>query len=293
MTKKTTAHPFSNLSEWYRLRLTLINERASPAMKAHPISIMEAMVKHVYTRAFGKAHTDDASYFFHFPDRTPPQKIREGTQISLDICLCRTTAEKAHRFRSAFKAHIKDKANEQNYSLLALNDIEERQFHHLIQETVYLPANGEICLDFLTPLTFQKPAGKHRLFIDKKDFIQLFERRFSRLFGTEITYPGNLEDFSILPYYWNYVEYGHKSRSQPGTVQYVKGVTGPLYIKGDLSSLLPFLLLGEELHTGTKLSNAQGYYRILKQPKPYFERRFPNKQALRWFLRMCCSSTTV
>ncbi len=53
-----------------------------------------------------------------------------------------------------------------------------------------------------------------------------------------------------------------------------------LYIKGVLRNLLPLLVLGSELHTGAKLSNAQGYYRLHKEPPSYFKRYFPNQKII-------------
>ncbi|PIV44820.1 MAG: hypothetical protein COY75_06780 [Nitrospirae bacterium CG_4_10_14_0_8_um_filter_41_23] len=53
-----------------------------------------------------------------------------------------------------------------------------------------------------------------------------------------------------------------------------------LYIKGMFKNLLPILILGSELRTGMKLSNAQGYYRLYKEPTGYFKRYFPNQKVI-------------
>ena len=70
----------------------------------------------------------------------------------------------------------------------------------------------------------------------------------------------------ILPYYWNFTEFFHASHSQPGTTQRIKGMVGKLYLKGDWRPLAPFLILGSELHAGSKRSNSQGYFRLLEPP---------------------------
>lgn len=91
-----------------------------------------------------------------------------------------------------------------------------------------------------------------------------------------MTYQPGDDEFFILPYYWRYTEIKHLSRSQPGSTQYINGVFGKLYLKGRWVHFIPFLLLGAELHTGNKLANAQGYYRILSVSVPYFAPHFPH-----------------
>ena len=55
---------------------------------------------------------------------------------------------------------------------------------------------------------------------------------------------------------------------------------GKLYFKGRFRDFLPFLLLGSEVHIGTKLSNSQGYYRLHKESPGYFNSFFPHKKIM-------------
>ena len=90
------------------------------------------------------------------------------------------------------------------------------------------------------------------------------------MFGREIVYQSDDDQFSILPYYWRHTEIKHASMSQPGQTQYINGCAGKLYIKGQFKDFLPFLLLGSEIHTGTKISNSQGYYLLHKESPGFF-----------------------
>ncbi len=161
-----------------------------------------------------------------------------------------------------------------------MEGVEERNLEKLISETREIIKEGEICLEFLTPFPFNREKNRHRTYITKETFIKSFEKRFSRLFGKSITYNSNDDNFSILPYYWSYTEVRHPSHSQPGHTQYINGCIGKLYIKGSFNDLLPFLILGSELHIGTKLSNSQGYYLLHRESPGYFQAYFPNKKAI-------------
>jgi len=161
-----------------------------------------------------------------------------------------------------------------------MSEIEERRFDAVAAEAGITRAEGEICLEFLTPFPFKTEKEKHRTYISKSTLIHSFEKRFSRLFGKKIIYASQDDQFSILPYDWKYTEIRHPSKSQPGRIQYLNGCIGPLYIKGNFKDFLPFLILGSELHTGSKLSNSQGYYYLPKESPGYFKRYFPDERVI-------------
>ncbi|MEW6007112.1 MAG: hypothetical protein AB1595_03020, partial [bacterium] len=51
---------------WYRLSLELINIRAIPAMSAHPLSVIQAIVKGTTLSIGGD---ENSNLFFHIKDR--------------------------------------------------------------------------------------------------------------------------------------------------------------------------------------------------------------------------------
>lgn len=268
---------FSNALSWHRFSTTLINIRSSPAMTAHPLTVFQSIIKG--TSALS-GYPEEPLIFFHLKNKKPIYRMKEADRISLEIFFCGQTYESVKQWRDAFRTYLSDPQTGRNFDILEMGDAEERTVDRLFSEIGTLPEKGELCLEFMTPLPFKTEKDKNRTHISKQTLIRLFEKRFSRLFGKELVYESSSDNFSVLPYYWNYTEIRHSSKSQPGQVQYINGCLGKLYIKGSFKDFLPFMMLGSEVHAGTKLSNAQCYYILHKEPVGYFERFFPNRQAV-------------
>ena len=217
---------------------------------------------------------------FHIKGRKHSLRMHEFESIPLEICFFKRGREYVNQWRDAFRAYLSDPVTGRNFEIAEMGEIEERCYEMVVSESGIGSVEGEICLEFLTPFPFKAEKGKARTYIAKDFFIRSFERRFSRLFGREIVYRSDDDQFSILPYYWRYTEIKHASMSQPGQTQYINGCAGKLYIKGQFKDFLPFLLLGSEIHTGTKISNAQGYYLLHKESPGFFKGYFPNKRAI-------------
>ncbi len=269
-------HPFSAL-DWYRLPVTLLNIRAIPCMSAHPVSVVQAIIKGVSLSIKNEA---GPSVIFHIKNRKYSFRIRQSDRIFLEIFFFKSTLEYISRWKQALMDYLADPITGKNFDIVQIGEIGERRFDKLAEEAGISHVEGEICLEFMTPFPFNKEKNRHRTYITKETLIKSFEKRFSKLFGREMAYKRQSDDFSLLPYYWNYTEIRHPSISQPGNMQYIKGCIGKIYIKGRFENFLPFLLLGSELHTGTKLSNSQGYYLLHKEPHGCFDRYFPNKKAI-------------
>lgn len=262
---------------WRRLRAALVNIRSSPAAKAHPLSIFQAIIKGVTSSV---APIGEKHIFFHIKDRRHSFKIREADRINIEIFFCGEDAVYADKWREAFRDYLADLATGKNFDIIELGDAEKRDFNSLLSDAAALHEEGELCLEFLTPLPFTPAKNRHRTFLSKSQFIGMFEKRFQKLFGMEITYKKHGDDFRLLPYYWNYTEIRHSSHSQPGHTQYINGCTGKLYLKGRWSGLLPFLMLGSELHAGSGITYGRGYYKIHAESPGYFSRFFPDKKAI-------------
>ena len=267
-------HIFSSL-HWHRLSATLINIRSSPKMIAHPTSVMEAIVKGVSSN-IGYEKT----VIFHIRHQRHTVRFREGDRFFLDVLFFQAASNEIERWRSGFIEYLADPGTGRNYALHEAGPVEERSYSDLLGEVGKLPTEGELCLEFLTPVPFKRLKKHLRTYLDKGVFIESFKSRFSRLFGTPVNYSAGNNHFFILPYYWKYTEYRHQSHSQPQQIQLVNGCTGKLYIKGRYSNLLPYLIIGSELHAGTKLSNSQGYYLLHRDSPGYFTGYFPRKTAI-------------
>lgn len=265
---------------WQRLRAEVMNIRAAQAMKADPISIVQAIVKGVTLSLPGGAVSGAEPPIFHIKDRKHSWRMSASDTLSVDILFCRRNSGYAEVWKQAFTDYLADPETGKNFAITTMGELEERSYEKLAAELGAVPDEGEACLEFLTPFPFKREKERHRSFIAKQEFISAFTRRYERLFGADFTYRPDTDDFTVLPYYWSYTEIKHPSRSQEGETQFLKGCVGNLYLKGKFGRFLPYLILGSELHAGVKLSNAQGYYRLHKGSLPYFDAFFPNKKAL-------------
>lgn len=281
MVKDFAAHPLSALT-WHRLKVVLRNVRMSPAQKAQPFAVVQAIVKDV-TAKFEKP--DDALIFFHIKDRKHTFKMQLMDKLPVEIFFFQKEEAYVARWLAAFKHYLADDLTGKNFDLVEAGPVEARNLASVAKDIGDIKTEGEICLEFITPLPFKRQPGKPNTQIDKAAFIAAFEKRLSRLFGKPVCYKSDKDDFAILTYYWTYTEFRHPSKSQPGTHQLINGCVGRLYLKGRFDDFLPFLMMGSELHTGTKLSNAQGHYQLHVKPVPHFTRHFPDKKALVGIIR--------
>lgn len=277
--------PFNGL-QWHRIKAAFINIRSSGLVKEHPVSIINAIIKGVTARLDGSLDNDDPHVFFHITERrfnAPKRKVREGDKIPVECVIVRRDAAYAEKWKDALSDYLDDAQTGKNFKLAAVPAVEDRSFERLCAEAPLLKAGGEICLDFQTPIPFGRRKGRDRTLLSSADFVKAFTSRFSKLFHVDFPSPPTV-GFQVLPYYWQYNEMRHVSKSQTGA-QFINGCVGRLYIKGDIKELLPFLILGAELHAGGKTQNAQGFYVLDADPPPHFAGAFPRKSGVLAALR--------
>ena len=273
----TVSNPALNNLSWHRLRTTLRNVRIVPGQKAHPISVINAIIKDVTAKMGGG---EDSSVIFHIRDRKHTHKMQLTDQLPLDIFFFQKDEVYLARWRQSFQDYIQDEITGKNFDIVEISQMEERNLEKVATDIGPIAADNEICLEFLTPFPFKRRSNKHKTVIDKQTFINAFTARFNRLFGRKIAYESKNDEFTILPCYWNYTEIKHASKSQPGAHQLINGCIGKLYLKGCFQDFLPFLILGAEIHAGSKASNSQGCYHLHLKPVGSFAKKFPNKKAM-------------
>ncbi len=267
--------------KWYRLVIAFLCKKNSSIMKSHPISVIQAIVKAVSSKTPAFSPLDNRIMpIFHIRDKKHSYKMKPFDQIRVEFFFFKQGPGEISLWRQNLVEYLSEPVYSETVEILTCGEIEERNYRGLSAEFGELPGQGEICLEFLTPLPFNAGKGKSRVSLSKQKFIALYEKHFSGLFGQPIVYETGEDDFTILPYYWRYTEIKHTAKSQPGTTQYINGTVGKLYIKGTWRNFLPFLIIGSEIHTGSKPANSQGYYRVLPEAPPYFADLFPDSQTL-------------
>jgi CRISPR-associated endonuclease Cas1/group II intron reverse transcriptase/maturase len=265
---------------WYRVRAKVKNLRAAPTMPPTYL-VMQAALKHVQSLYEGMAEGHPVpTILFHIPHRPISFRVEQGATFTLEVLVFPSHPALMYPWINAFLFTMMLKPH-QPHTLPAPPEIDERTFEQLWQERgARLPTEGELCLEFLTPLSFEPPPNADRTYLTREAFVRMLERRIERLLGVSLRYESQEDDFSLLPCYWHYTELHRSSTSQPGTEHYLKGCVGPLYLKGRFRDLLPLLVLCSELHVGSKLSYGLGYYRLSEKPIPYFATRYPSESAL-------------
>lgn len=248
---------------WYRLRASVVNTRVVPKASAHPLSIFQAMVKGV-TLSMGASDGATPDPFFHLVGRRHTATLRQGDRFQLEVFFCSRPFDYAEAWRDAFSAYLMHPETGKNFSLEDLAPLEHRTLVDLEREQSGLSQEREICLDFLTPLTFTPERDRQRTFLSRNRFTQMIDGRLTRLFDTPLSYRGGDDEFELLPSTcWKFITISHESKSQKGVEQLLKGCVGKLYLRGDFTNLRPWLLFASELHQGKKVPSGQGYFVLL------------------------------
>lgn len=270
------ASPFLSRLRWHTASLILQNTR-SGCSREHPLSIFDAVFKFAAGTSEGLRGME---YFFH-PTGPLERFVQKGDTYGLELVFPLAPREKCEAFVEAVRQWLADPAH--NFSLREAGPVRERSLDALAAEHPELRQAGEVCLDFLTPLSVKPATHRDMHRFCGTDLFRLFANRLRRWYGEEAA--AALEPFRaafasarLLPWFWEYAEFRHEARSHPGK-QYVCGMLGPLYLRGDIAALLPLLLVGQELHAGPKQSAGQGAYRLLED-RPFLDARLAEE---RWY----------
>jgi CRISP-associated protein Cas1 len=273
--------------QWFRIQLKLTGSNRVDSAKHKPIEVFQAILEAIGAKLFPQGLPENRFLqVFHFSNQKIGFQWRPNAPIDVQVLFFRCGLQEVEQWKQELRLYFQDETHCKTFHLLDAGIVEPRDFNMLLAEfPAHIPGQGELCLEFLSPLPFKTQLGKSRLYISKNQLIRSLETRFQNLFGKRFQYQSEADDFTLLPYYWEYKELRHGSRSQPGHMQYIKGCLGKLYFKGRWQDLLPFLILGIEIHAGTKRSNSQGYYKIHPANPPHLDTRFPDKEALRQVLK--------
>ncbi len=260
-------HPVSDRFCWRSVRVVLQNTRNTCA-REHPLSIFDAIFKYAAARAVeSDPERSPVDFFFHPLERTG-NSIRKGTRYELELVFPCAPEATCSRFLDGLAGWLEDPAH--NFSLRECGPVLRRSWRDLVDEHP-LPETTEtqtreICLDFLTPLSLTPPVSRRRGELDGPGLFRLFADRLRRWYGPETdaaleAFRPALESARLLSWFWEYAEFRHRAKSHQGE-QYVCGMCGPLYVRGDIPLLRPLFLLGQELHIGSRRSAGRGAYRV-------------------------------
>ncbi|CCO22017.1 CRISPR-associated endonuclease Cas1 [Maridesulfovibrio hydrothermalis] len=267
----TNFAPIKNLG-WHCVKISLINKRNKFA-KQHPLFVLDAIFK----TALRLAGLRGLQYCFH-PSSSPfGNRVRKNFYYNIEFIFPSAEPAQISSFLSSLNKYLSDPEN--NFKMNSTGEIWQESMEGLVSSSNFTECPKEICLDFLTPFPFKPSDNKRRWMIGKSKFFNAFCRRANSFFDLNLTLSDDLlSEITIHPYYWNYEEFRHNSQSSKGT-QFLNGMTGPLYLKGNLEKIMPLLLLCSRIHTGRRVATGQGYYK-LDTEVPYFDALLKNDYAL-------------
>ena len=251
-----------------RAWLTLVNTRAPQEPAPHPLSVFTAIVKHVSERA------PAGEILYRCPGRDCRRlRLAEGRSYPLELLYPATEPADVSAWLSALRDYLSEA--ERNFALAGEPRIEPHAWDEVLDIEAAIP--DELCLEFLTPFSFN-PEGRLRTRLTAPQLMAAIERRIERVLGIKLALPR--EGVRVLPWYWEYVQFPHTARSEPG-VKYLNGCVGGLYVKGAGRELVTALRLCADLHLGAGTAFGLGHYRLHETPVPYFAARFPDRAEIR------------
>lgn len=260
---------------WHSIKVKIQNERKARGTKTHIFSVIENIRKDVNGRTGFDTHEKN---IFHLLNKNFSAKIEEGEIYIIEFLFFGFDLRDVELWQKNIIEYFTPQ--DKNYKLLRIWEAEEHFLAEQLLNYSYLYEKNEICLDFLAPLSIKNIKGKCNGYLSNQDFISLIEKRISRLFSINFKYGYSLNEFEVLPYYWKELKPAikHTSKNTPG-IQYINGFVGKFYLKGNLENILPLVVLCSKIHIGNKLSNSQGYFRILNETNPHFN-SFPSKSKI-------------
>ena len=260
---------------WLRMMVTLRNTNAR-GIREHPLWIFHSALKYCLPRT-PKGETLPHWFRWHDPSRP---LLREGNEYHLEIILPGTNIAAAAELRSSLAARFSPAGSKQpgvNFLLLSVSDPEQRSLAAVAENTPWDAAADEVCLDFVSPLSFTPPAKWLQTRLEAPGLAAALAGRFDRLFGVKLEPDPAWSEARTLWHLWHYEEYRHSSKSSPGGWQLLNGGVGPLYLRGPINKLKPWLLLGAELGVGRKLAAGAGGCQLVWQ-RSHFDRHLARPQ---------------
>lgn len=248
---------------WHRTRLRLQPLRPE-GRQAHPLVIWRGLLKSVGSRCA------PAPLAFHVPDRQVrelPALFDAGDAIELEVLHFTPDPDRVRAWLQALAAHLTADARA-HHRLLAEPSIEPISFS--AAPALSTPPRA-VEVEFLTPLPFRPTPGHPNTALTLDAFLAILHGRVKALFGLTLT-PPPASGIQLQAEYWGYHKIDAPSHSQPGQREWLHGGLGPLWFRGDLAPLLPWLELAAAIHAGGKQElNPLGYCRLRREPQPHFD----------------------
>jgi CRISPR-associated protein Cas1 len=240
------------------LEIDLLLEARQPPRRAHPLVVLEALLKGVFEAIGPDAAT--SKQLWHWPGADLDSIGWEaGTRIPLVVQLFNLPPAALPRWQAALQARLARPG--QNFTLCQAGPARVVGVPAPMASTATAQT-----LELLTPLPLPHQPGHPRTALDGAGFLHLCQTRLRKLFGCEAHLPPPPDiDTSA----WRYLRIVHRSRSQGGHPMFLNGCVGPLTLSGPhLPDWQPWLALFACVGLGERLSFSQGRLRLATAAPP-------------------------
>lgn len=245
---------------WHRIHLELQPHNVQ-ARKLHPLFVLRALLKGM------EAGFRGIPVAFHVPD-CPFTQLADRTagKFPFEILLFSDRGDIATNWVDALSGILQTRAS--NHNLASPVGFELVQFMPVHPHSQ--PSAVE--LQLMTPLPFRRQKGDPYTKMSLDRFCTALHARAESLFQVRLEAP-RFGDVALLTQYWDFKRIKAPSRSQPGSFEWLQGCVGPIWFKGEIGELLPWLQLAAQIHAGGKrLLNPLGYCTLSTSPTSHFDK---------------------
>lgn len=197
-----------------------------------------------------------------------------GSSYALKLIFAEQDRARVIAWQEALRNHLENKKH--NYTVTQMAEPEWRTWESLQAEPLDLDLTSEeLCLDFLTPMFFNKPLPAtglppHAWLLTEAELRRRVVERWFLATGERPDLK-SLPALEVRPWFWEHVHTRHASKSQGGTHQPYAGCLGPLYVRGDWQSWLPWWRWLREWGFGKDTANGLGCLHLSTQ-RTHFDR---------------------
>jgi group II intron reverse transcriptase/maturase/CRISPR-associated endonuclease Cas1 len=236
------------------------------------LAILKAIWKHVAQQCGGLEPTT------YGPAQPVPLPLvpTQGSRYALRLLFQEQDITRLSSWQQALSQHLKQKQH--NYQLIQVDPPlwhsgAESAPGHSTEELDL--SSEELCLDFLTPFSFNKPTQGSGLptqawLLTESEFRRRVIERVYQVTGTRPDLSA-LPALEVRPWCWSYVRMVHRSKSQKGSAQPYAGCLGPLYVRGDWQAWLPWWRWLLHWGLGKETTNGMGHF-LLSTCRTHFDR---------------------
>lgn len=262
-----------NQLRWHRCSMVLeCREHKGSTYRGQAFEVVNALL-HGVPRTGNQcvAFDSQTASLFHM-------RLRVGSRIHLRLAMTGFGCAEAASWLNRLISHIDDR-RESRFQVISHQPPRQIGLADLPLPEI----TDEWRLDFHTALPITKQRRDGRTLIQPEAFLGLLQRRIEKLFQVRVAPRLDKSRVTLLSWYWHFEDYHHLSWSQnkkPGAAKGEKhfqpflGCCGPLFLRGDLETLRPWVALAQELHwEGSLELNPLGHFTLTDRPAPYLDRR--------------------